>query len=373
MTNFNRCTPDAWVVGARVLPVDPTDFDWPDRSPVVGCGHLVCLSCNAEVKSQVGFYLALDWDNRELVPRRAIQMQTTEDWSAIEGIQIRPDCRLYACRCFYHSEFTVSHTFDPENVDMSGRATRNLPWTCAGHPPLELPVQFGDRSFTDAAALSVAIVEAANDPARAELVRGLYYRTHRGSLEGLVPEALASAAIGPSPLSPALKALFERQTSLAPLRAFTEELVRYQVGLAQPDSTRRTQIVDVLVKVVWQRPAGIVESGTIEMLRDEAIKGVVTPSQLEMFEVFDGDWLVTHVEELAGKNPALSGGILARAGRAMLFVNPDQDAVLKTVSALAHKTGIAAETLSAQAEAALGVTVLDSKQVLEAIRGVAAI
>ena len=368
MTAFNRCAPDAWVVGARTIPVDPTEFDWPDRSPVVGCNHLVCLSCSAEVKSRVGFYLALDWDNRELVPKRAMQMQATEDWSAIEGIQMHPDCRLYACRCFYHSEFTVSHTFDPEMVDATGNAGRNLPWTCAGHPPLELPVHLGERSYADTATLSVAIVEAANDPARADLVRGLYYRTHRGSLEGLVPEALAGAAVGPTPLSPALKALFERQTSLAPLRAFTEELMRYQVRLAQPDSTRRTQLVDVLAKVVWQRPSGIVETGTIEMLRDEAMQGVVTPSQLEMFEVFDGDWLVTHVEELVGKNPELSGGILARAGRAMLFVNPDRDAVLKTLSALAHKTGIPAATLVAQVESTLGdVTMLDSRDVVEAI------
>ncbi len=371
MTTFNRCAPDAWVVGSRILPVDPNDFDWPERSPVVGCNHLVCLRCNAEVKSRVGAYLALDWEDREVVPTRALQMHATEDWSAIEGIQARPDSRLYACRCFYYSEFTVSFTFDPGNVDMFGNVTRNLPWTCAGHPPLELPVCFGERSYADPVALSVAIVDAANDPARAELVRGLYYRTHRGSLEGLVPEALASEALGPTPLSAAVKALFERETRLAPLPAFTEELMRYQVRLAHADSTRRTQLVDVLAKVVWQRPSGIVETGTIEMLRDEALQGVVTSSQLEMFEVFDGEWLATHVEELMGKNPGRSGGIIARAGRAMLFVNPDREGVLKSLSALANKTGISAETLFAQAEADLGVRVLDSRQVLDAIRGVA--
>jgi len=154
----NRCDPDGWVVGASgPLPLDPTDFHWPDRKPVVGCNHLVCLTCSAPVKSRVGFYLSLDWNNRDAVPRRASQMHSSDDWASIDGVQAHPDCRLYTCRCFYHSEFSVSFTLNPENVDLSGNPTRNLPWTCAGHPPIELPVQLGDRTIGDATELSVAL------------------------------------------------------------------------------------------------------------------------------------------------------------------------------------------------------------------------
>jgi len=42
---------------------------------------------------------------------------------------------------------------------------------------------------------------------------------------------------------------------------------------------------------------------------------------------------------------------------------------MRKLGALARKTGIAAETLSAQAEAALGVLVVDSGAVLAAIKG----
>ncbi len=53
----------------------------------------------------------------------------------------------------------------------------------------------------------------------------------------------------------------------------------------------------------------------------------------------------------------------------MLFGVTDPEAALRTLGAMARKTGIAAETLSAQAEAALGVLVVDSAAILSAIKG----
>ncbi len=368
MTTANRCAPDAWVVGAQPLPADPTEHDWPGRPDAVGCSHIVCLSCKAEVASRPGFYLKLGDDDRALVSQRAAQLRATDDWASIDGVEAAPECRLYACRCFYFPEFTRSLTCDPENVDNSGQVTRNLPWTCAGHPPLELPVQLGARSFTDAAALSMEIAKIATDPTQAVVVRDLYYRTHHGSLDAIVTDALAEAARGPAPLDPALKALFEAQTDLAPLSSFVEELIRYQRKLTTAASGRREQLVDVLAQAVLQRPSGSSETGTLELLRDEALEGVVTSSQLETLEYADGAWLVAHVEDLVARNPDRAGGILARAGRAMLSTSPDPDGAMQTLSTIARKTGATAATLSAGAEAALGVRVLDSKRVLEVIR-----
>jgi hypothetical protein len=369
MTEANRCVPDAWLFGAsRSLPVDPSEFDWPERSPPAGCNHLVCLECKAEVKSQVGYRLPLDWDHRERVPQRAMQMHASDDWSKVEGIESEPDYRLYTCRCFYHSLFRPALTFDPENRDMEGNPTRNLPWTCAGHPPLELPVQLGDRSIADAAELAAAVVAAAKDPAQGDLVLGVYFRTHHGSLESVVPRALADAAVGPAPLAPALAALFERQASLAPLSSFFEELIRYQRGVSRAAPARRAQLVDILTSAVFQRPSGVVETGTLELLRDEALEGVTTSAQLRMFELLDREWFVAHVEQLLAKSSDRPGAILARAGRAMLYT-ADRDAAMRRLTALARKTGVPAETLSAQAEEALGVLVVDSKPVLAAIKG----
>lgn len=366
----NRCVPDAWLRGAsRALPAEPSAFDWPERAPPAGCNHMVCLDCKAEVKSQVGYNLALDWEQRERVPQRALQLHASDDWSQVDGIEVEPDFRLYTCRCFYHSLWQLALTFNPERIDMTQEPTRNLPWTCAGHPPLELPVELAGRTIRDAAALPAAIVDAAQNPAQASAVLDLYFRTHHGSLEGVVPDALAGAAAGPAPLPAALEALFESQTRLAPLSAFVEELVRVQRGLARADPERRAQLIDVLTSAVWQRPSGVVETGTLALLRDEALGGVTTLAQLRMFEMQDREWLVAHVEALLAKNPDRAGAILARAGRAMLYGAADPEATLRTLAALARKTGVAAETLSAQAEAALGVLVVDSKPVLDAIKG----
>jgi len=370
MTELNRCVPDAWVRGAKhTLPAEPSELDWPDRAPPLGCNHMVCLDCKAEVKWQDGYRLPLDWDHRERVLERAKQMHTSEDWLDVDGIESEPDYRLYTCRCFYHSLWQLALTFNPDRTDLTEEPTRNLPWTCAGHPPLELPVQLGDRSIRDAAELSAAIVDAANDPAQANLVLGVYYRTHHGSLEAVVPDALTKTAAGPAPLAPGLKALFESQTRLAPLSKLVEELMQDQRSVSRPDPERRAQLVDVLTSAVVQRPSGVVETGTLEMLRDEALRGVTTSSQLKMFEYYDREWLVAHVKQVLAKNQDNAGAVLARAGRAMLFGATDPEATLRTLGTLARKTGIAAEILSAQAEAALGVLAIDSGNVLAAIKG----
>jgi hypothetical protein len=366
----HRCVPDAWLRGAsHPMPKEPSAFDWPDRKPPLGCNHMVCLDCKAEVKWQDGYRLPLDWDHRERVPARAMKMHSSEEWLDVDGIESEPEYRLYTCRCFYHSLWDVTLTFNPDRMDTTAPPSRNLPWTCAGHPPLELPVVVAGRSIGDAAALAAAVVDAAKDPAQASQVLDLYFRTHHGSLEAVVPDALARAAAGPAPLAPALKALFETETRLAPLSGFVEELVKYQRGLAPPDPERRAQLVDVLTSAVWQRPSGGVETGILEMLRDEALGGVTTSAQLRMFEVHDREWLVAHVKKLLAKNPDQADAVLARAGRAMLFGATDPDAVLSKLGALARTTGIAPETLSAQAEAALGILVVDSAAVLGAIKG----
>ncbi len=369
MTALNRCVPDGWVVGAASeLPVEPSDFGWPDRKPGVGCNHLVCLHCKAELKSQVGFHLELDWEHRERVTERAILMHTSEDWSRIDGIKTEKDFRLYTCRCFHHAVFQGQLTFDPDSINVDGSTTRHLPWTCAGHPALTLPVTFGDRTVPDIEALSAVVVDAATDSAKAGVVLGLYWRSQHGSLEAIVQETLQRVAVGPQPLSSGLKALFEAQTRLAPLNSFFEELIRYQVGIARPEANRREQLVDILASSIWQRPSGMPEVGTLQILRDESLAGFATSSQLRMFEALDREWLMAHADELLAKNSDRAGGILVRAGRVMLF-DPDRAAAMRTLTALARKTGVPAERLVAQAQDELGVLVVDSAEILAAIGG----
>jgi hypothetical protein len=370
MADANRCSPDGWVVGARnSLPSEPSEFQWPGRKALVGCNHLVCLDCKAEVKSKVGFRLELDWHHREQVPKRAIQMQTTDDWSRIDGIESRSDYRLYTCRCFHHSLFEIALTFDPTSRDLNDQPSRNLPWTCAGHPPLDLPVKLANRTVVDVPALTAAILDAAKDPAQAEVVLGLYFRTQNGALDEVVTDALKAAAAGPTPLPPTLWALFERDTRLAPLSRLLEDLMEYQLGLGDANPTRRAQIADVLARSVWQQPGGSRETGTRDILRDEALGGHATSLQLRMFEETDSEWFVAQLDELMARNPDQRGEILARVAHAMLNREPDHDAVLKKIAALARETGVDGATLEAQAKDALSSGAIRSKEILAAIRG----
>ena len=212
------------------------------------------------------------------------------------------------------------------------------------------------------------MVDAANDPAKGGVVLGLYWRSRHGSLEAIVQETLQRVAVGPQPLSSALKALFEAQTCLAPLSSFFDELIRYQVGIARPEANRRGQLVDILASSIWQRPSGMPEVGTLQILRDESLVGFATSAQLRIFEALDREWLVAHADELLAKNPDRAGGVLARAGRAMLF-DPDRGAATRTLTALARKAGVPAERLVAQAQEELSVLVVDSADVLAAIKG----
>ena len=355
MATLNRCVPEARTIcGPGPLASDPSEFDWPERVPVVGCTRMVCLWCHAEVKSQVGLLLHLDWADKDRVRERAAWMHAHDDWRTIDGIVEKPWSRLYTCRCFYYAEASTSLTCDPELVDPSGEVTRHLPWTCAGHPPAELPVTIGAQVCADPAALATAIAAAADDPALAPTLRGLYFRTHHGSLEPLVPEAVAHAARGPGPLSAPLRALTIDEPRLAPLDRFVEELIAYQRAGRIASTGRRADLVDVLCAAVAQRPSGRVESGAIALLRDEALGGVTTPALLKTFSIHDRAWFTANLPALASKNPGAAGGVLAWGGRALLYTDPDHAAAIRQLADIARTTGQDAPTLRAQAEASLG-------------------
>lgn len=363
MTGVNRCAPDAWLCGpARPLPTAPSDFDWPGRKPVHGCNHLVCLACGAEVRSQDGRWLHARYT------ARPAQLYSTADWSTIDGVEVDPDFRLYSCRCLHQSEFAVTLTFDPVQAMIHEDPTRRVPWTCGGHPPLELPIELGGRAIADAAALAPAIVAAAADPAQAEAVRGLFFQTQHGALDGVVAATLAAAAAGPAPFAPALQALFESEPRLAPLTTFAAELGRSPPTKAQAARARRGQLLDVLAAAILASSEGC-PPHALARLRAEALHGVTPPQHLRVFEYVDRDWLLAHAPKLLAKNRARAGAILARVGRAMLFGATEPAATLRELAALAAKTGVPADTLAAQAEAELGVLIVDSREVVAAIAG----
>jgi hypothetical protein len=328
---MNHCEPAAYVLGpGRQLPDDPTDYDWENRHPPVGCNRLVCPRCKADVKV------------------------TSEE----------PKRRVYACECFEHSASTGCMTFELHFTQFGDpEPQHNLPWNCGGHPPAELPLRFGDRTIRERAELVAAIVAAAKDVAQHDALLSVHHRTQSGPLEGIVPDALARAAAGPSPIDESLKAFFMKRTRLAPLASFAKQVAR-------GSRERRLQLVDVLAQSVWYLQPDAAK-GTIAVLRREALKGVITSAQLAALSWHDYDWMLAHFEELLKKNPEHAGRILAWGGRVFLMAGSFTEEASQGLEALARKTGVSVDTLIAQAEESSGIWAMETRaaiKVLERMR-----
>lgn len=323
--------------------------------PSVACTRLVCVVCKAEVRARVGYYLPLDFDDKSVVPARARLLHASDDWLAIEGVEAKPDYRLYTCTCFYHSSFDSAFTF---TIDDEDRIRWNLPWMCGGHPPAELPLQVEGGTIDDLPTLTKLIDAAIHDSAQGAWVRDLFHRTHHGALEGLVPECVARAAARPGPMGHALTALCASETRLAPLKAFAEEVLRCQAKLGAADPARRREIAEVLTQVVWQRPAGIEETGTISLLRVEALEGVLSVAMLTMFSIHDREWMVANLGALMAVRGDLAGATLAYGGEAKLWNHPDPAAAIAELATVARTSGVPAEVLRSQATEGLGSAML---------------
>jgi hypothetical protein len=76
---------------------------------------------------------------------------------------------------------------------------------------------------------------------------------------------------------------------------------------------------------------------------------------LKMFASFDREWLVAHTAALMAARRDLAGATLVYAGKARAFDQPDSDAAVAELAAIARASGVSAVDLRTQAQAALGV------------------
>ena len=329
---MNHCLPAAYVFGPHgQAPHDPTDYDWEGREPPGSCNHLTCPRCKADVK-----------------------VMASDD----------PKRRLYACQCFEHSASEGCWTTELHWTLFGDPVEkRNLPWTCGGHPPAELPVRFGDRTIDARAELIAATIDAAKDSARGELVLSLHHRTQTGSLERIVPEALAAAAAetGEAPMNEPLKKLFARNPALAPLASFAKQLTR-----SSPE--RSAQLVDILAYSITYGTPGVVIKDTIALLQRAALSGAITSEQLRILSYGESEWLDAHVEKLLARAPEHAGRILAWGGRSILLMGSYSEEASRRTQALALETGLSLETLVAQVEAGSGIWTAETRVVVEALR-----
>lgn len=105
MNTYDRfCGEGGLLVGpGEWLPTHPADYRWTERHPRAGCNHLRCPRCDTLVVSSSS-----------------------------------NDARHYRCRCISHDERGL-RALDPRGE--TDHPDRALPWRCAGHPPLQLPVE----------------------------------------------------------------------------------------------------------------------------------------------------------------------------------------------------------------------------------------
>jgi hypothetical protein len=125
---LNYCKTGGTCVGTDDwLPARPFDYDWVPRSPYVGCNRLRCQLCGAEVRSLAFFELPTDLDAPQLY-----EILGAGDTARLTP---QPFGRIYACRCYAIEAVALVRT------QPLGDMQKQLPWSCEGHPRLEVPVE----------------------------------------------------------------------------------------------------------------------------------------------------------------------------------------------------------------------------------------
>jgi hypothetical protein len=115
----------AWLVAPpREIPSDPGVANTDD--PVVGCNHLVCENCGADIKyvdgrSTTSNYAPVASDLEELY-----QSLRPETSPLFDSAPLHADSRTYFCRCDWYAVNLSAR----RRVDDIGQ-----PWKCGGHDP----------------------------------------------------------------------------------------------------------------------------------------------------------------------------------------------------------------------------------------------
>jgi len=137
------CAHGGMLVNAQSpVPLQPWDHRPPTALSFLGCNRLHCAGCDSEVRQLPGVELAPDFalDGSELYE--------CPSPGALPGVIPDPRARLYFCRCSRWLEL-VAHELDPEDSDPESDPV--LPWRCAGHPEVGLPLTLDGVSLASEA------------------------------------------------------------------------------------------------------------------------------------------------------------------------------------------------------------------------------
>jgi hypothetical protein len=296
------------------LPTAAFDRHWAALAPQIGCNHLHCSSCDCDVRQASGFA-----GDGGLSPQSVYDFLGGVTPADGKTPPRHPEGRgrLYACRCHVahvYSTHAVTEPFDPMSGDTA-------PWSCAGHPPLELPATVEGVALDDAsnwAAFARGVFSGAQAPVVDPAVRyveGFFvqriYNALIGAPAGALARAVANLLTDGEPL---VRLAAIRFFQLNPEAAGGERLVAairdhaaLFVGVRDPNATTAT-LWDSLVEALDWRMRNDPEA--LEQVKARALVAPGIGRVLYSLAWQHPDWVIAHASDILAAAPSEWGTLL---------------------------------------------------------------
>lgn len=300
------------------LPDAPFDYNWGATHPEIGCNRLRCEACGAMVRN---------------LPRAAIAgpgvdlsaLHAIEDLRGHAAIATIPDDRgrLYLCRCQAYRAVVATPPDSPEERGP------HLPWSCAGHPPLELPcaldgieVRAGDLAATTRAALPEhwpAPLPRIDKDLRGFWLARLYHVLEEDSDRAALGAAVAAQLEAPESAVRAGAIFFflwvpgaEAAEALVRAARVHRELFRGHADPKKPSyslEARLLQAIEFVVRSASPQSSPGSAAG-LELLKEELLAGRNPADILYQVDRRDHGWLVAHGAQIGRSAPALTPDLI---------------------------------------------------------------
>ncbi len=142
---MNHCDTGGWVVDARPLSADPSDFD-ADGLPKLGCNHIRCSQCGQIVRSVAGLRpRGMGPADLKAFTKELPALYAAADLASSPRLEPAKASRFYLCHCLYHREDRM-HPLTEKDSEWAIGVTDV--WRCDGHPVVQLPHDFDGVTVT---------------------------------------------------------------------------------------------------------------------------------------------------------------------------------------------------------------------------------
>lgn len=308
---MNTCARSGYLVDATsTLPADASMVHV-ERLTVVGCTRIRCDGCGAFVRNVPG----LAFRTRADQPHATLsELYDTKDLASSPLLHAtEPDFRLYLCRCNRWLESSAHACREP---DLDPLTDPQMPWRCAGHPPLEIGTdelrEMATRGFS-------GVVPPGTPDFDAE--RGDWLVRLRARLAPVDRAVLDSVALT------SLQAADAKTRGLA-IRYFyitgEEAGARRMFALLSSDRASFAGVPDPVTDVatdktleesMWRviAPLGPSDTSVRSALRAEALSGRAGRSVFSAIAQDDTAWLREHIDDLGRAAGAANVEVLVKS------------------------------------------------------------